>query len=106
MDLSKFGSVFQDMSECRTVIIRCLAGSRLIALLEAVGFWLTSKEKRTYLSLVWDLLEHVEWTKSTGRVTMIGRGLDFRQVESLFRDAAILRWQKLAPFVVMIRAPV
>ena len=106
MDLSRFRSVFQDISECRTLIIRCLASSNLIALRQAVGFWLSSKEKRAYLNLVWDVFEHIKWIESTGRVTMMGRGLDFCRVESLFRDAAILHWENLVPFVVMIRAPV
>lgn len=33
-----------------------------------------------------------------------GASLDFRPVELLFRDAAILRWEKPVRFVVMIRA--
>ena len=34
---------------------------------------------------------------------MMGRGLDFRRVESLFRNATILHLGKLVSFVVMIR---
>ena len=78
MDLSRFRSVFQDISECRIMIIRCLAGSKLIALRQGVGFWLSNKEKRAHLSLVWYVFELLEWTESAGGVTMMGRGLDFR----------------------------
>ena len=45
MDLFKFRGVFHDIYECRTMIIRCLAGSYLIALRQAIGFWLSNKEK-------------------------------------------------------------
>jgi len=102
MDLFKFRNVFQDVSECRNMMIRCLAGGNSIALRQAAGFWLSNKEKRAYINLIWDVFEHIEWTESTGRVTMMGRGLDFRRVESLFRDAASLHWEKLVPFVIMI----
>ena len=106
MDLLRFKSVIQDISECRPLIIRLLAGSSLISLRQAVGFWLSNKEKQAYLTLIWDVFQNMKWIKSTERVTILGRGLDFRQVELLFQDAATLNWEKIVPFVVMVRAPV
>lgn len=60
MELSRFRSAFQDISECRTMMIRCLVSSDLIALRHAVGFWLSNKENRAYLSTVLYLFEHIE----------------------------------------------
>ena len=106
MNLFKFRNVFQNISECRTMIIRCLADSNLVALRQTVEFWLFNKKKRAYLSLAWDVFEHLKWTGSTEEVIIISRDLDFRRVESLFCDAAILHWEQLVSFVVMIRASV
>jgi len=104
MELSKFRKVFQDIPECRTMLIRCLSGANLIALRGAVGFWLSDREKRAHLSLLWDVFEHIKWSEDTGGVTMMGRGLDFRRAEALMRESAIMHWKKVVPFIIMIRA--
>jgi len=104
IDLSKFRKVFQDIPECRTMLIRCLSGANLLALRGAVGFWLSDREKRAHLSLLWDVFEHIKWSEDTGGVTIIGRGLDFRRAEALMRESAIMHWKKVIPFIIMIRA--
>lgn len=101
-----FRTVFQEIPECRTAIIRCLKGGNLMALRKAIGFWLTESEKKAHLSLLWDIFEDMNWTEDVGGVTMIGRGLDFRQAEAQLRDGILMHCPKLVPFVVMIRAPV
>lgn len=106
MELFMFRRVFQDIPECRAALIRCLAGGNLIALRKAIGFWLSDKEKRAHLGLLWDVFEHMKWTEDAGRVTMMGRGLDFRRAEALIRDTVLMRWPKVVPFIIMIRAPV
>ena len=101
-----FRTVFQDIPECRTAIIRCLAGGNLIALRKAIGFWLSENEKKAHLSLLWDVFEDMNWTEDADGVTMVGRGLDFRRAEAQIRDSALMHCQKLVPFMIMIRAPV
>ena len=105
MELSKFRRVFEDIPDCRTILIRCLSGANLIALRRAVGFWLSSREKRAHLSLLWDVFEHMKWSEDTGGVTMMGRGLDFRRAEALMRESALMHWEKVVPFIIMIRPP-
>jgi len=111
MELAMFRRVFQDIPECRAALIRCLAGGNLIVLRKAIGFWLSDKEKRAYLGLLWDvfeqmIFEQMKWTEDAGRVTMMGQGLDFRRAEALIRDSALMRWPKVVPFIIMLRAPV
>ena len=105
MELSKFRRVFQDIPECRTILIRCLSGANLFVLRRAVGFWLLDREKRAHLSLLWDVFEHMKWSEDMGGVTMVGRGLDFRRVEALMRESAAMHWNKVVPFIIMIRPP-
>ena len=75
MELSKFRRLFQDLPEGRNTLIRCLSGASLIALRSAVGFWLSDREKRAHLSLLWDVFEHMKWCEDTGGATMMGQAL-------------------------------
>ncbi|KAK3169327.1 hypothetical protein OEA41_008710 [Lepraria neglecta] len=77
-----------------------------MALRKAIGFWLSGNEKKAHLSLLWDVFEDMNWTKDADRVTMMGRGLDFRRAEAQIRDSALIHCKKMVPFIVMIRAPV
>lgn len=104
MKLFMFRRMFQDISECRATLIRCLAGDNLIALRKIIEFWLSNKEKRAHLGLLWNVFEHMKWTEDAGRVIMMGRGLDFRRAEALVRDSVLMRWPKVVPFIIMIRA--
>ena len=63
VELSKFRRLFQDIPDCRTILVRCLSGANLIALRRAVGFWLSDREKRAHLSLLWDVFEHMKWSE-------------------------------------------
>jgi len=87
------------------MLIRCLSGANLIALREAVGFWLLDREKRAHLSLLWDVFDHMKWSEDMGAVTMMGRGLDFRRTEVLMRESTLMHWRKVFPFIIMIRPP-
>ena len=104
MKLSMFRRVIQDISEYRTILIRCLSGVNLFALRRAVGFWLSDREKRAHLSLLWDVFEYMKWNEDMGGVIMMGRGLDFRRVEVLVRESATMHRKKLVPFLIMIRS--
>ena len=106
MDLSIFRTLFQDLPECRKLIIRCLAGGNLMALRKAIGFWLSENEKKSHLSLLWDVFEDMNWIDDVDGVTMIGRGLDFHRAEGQLRDSSLTHCSELVPFVIMIRAPV
>jgi hypothetical protein len=106
MEYSMFRTVFQDIPECRSAIIRCLTGGNLMALRKAIGFWLSENEKKTHLSLLWDVFENMNWTEDADGVIVMGRGLDYRQAEAQIRDSALIHCQKLVPFMIMIRAPV
>jgi hypothetical protein len=105
MDLSKFKRVFQDIPECRTILVCCLSGANLIALRMAIGFWLSDKEKSAHLSLLSDVFEHMEWSENVGELILMGGGVDSRRVEEFMQESAGMRPKKMFPFVIMIRPP-
>jgi len=105
MELPRFKEVFQDIPECRTTLICCLSGANLIALRIAIGFWLSDKEKRAHLSLLWDVFEHMEWSENTGEVILIGGGIDSRRIEALMQESIDTRLRNLFPFIIIIRPP-
>lgn len=104
MKLFMFRRMFQDISECRATLIRCLADDNLIALRKIIEFWLSNKKKRAHLSLLWNVFEHMKWIENADRVIMMRRDLDFRRAEALVRDSVLMRWSKMISFIIMIRA--
>ena len=108
INLFTFRRVFQDIPECRTALIHNLTGCDLTALRKAIGFWLSKKEKRVHASILPDVFRDMDWTKDVDEVIMIGRGLEFSQVEKLAwcQNYDLMPCQKMVPFMVMLRAPV
>ena len=99
-----FRRVFQDISECRVMLICCLADDNLITLRKIIEFWLSNKKKRAHLSLLWNVFEHMKWIENADRVIMMRRDLDFRRAEALIQDTVLMRWSKMISFIIMIRA--
>lgn len=75
-----------------------------MTLRKTIEFWLSKSEKKTHLSLLWDVFENMNWIENVDEITMIERDLNFRQVEAQFRDDTLMHCSKLISFVVMIRA--
>ena len=103
MELGIFRRVFQDIQEPRALLIRYLSGASLIALRKAIGFWLSEGEKTVWLSLLWDVFEHIDWCGGGAGVLIMGWGLDYHQAETLLMNSAVRLRERIAPFAILVR---